>query len=114
MQAIITIEGDVAAAKAGDASRIAIWRSFKAVEDLTNHQPYTYVLQELAFDRSNGQLVNCCGNFVGADHHLHPSGQGFIWPFNAGKHSYEVFDSNVLKPMLFQYVGPASTDGITT
>jgi len=114
MQATNTVEGDVAAAKAAGASHIAVWRSFAAAEDITNHLPYQYSSMVLAFDRSNGQLVNCCGNFIDANHHLHVSGQGYLWPFNAQQHSYQVFDTTLLKPVQFNFAGTDVTDGVST
>ena len=114
MRATDTVEGDVAAAKAAGASHVAVWRSFSAVEDITNHQPFQYNSQMLAFDRSNGQLLNCCGQFIGSNHHLHVSGQGYLWPFNAGKHSYAIFDTTLLKPVQFRFAGTDVTDGIST
>jgi hypothetical protein len=114
MRATTTVEGDVAAAKAAGASKIAVWRSFTAVEDITNNQPFQYSSSVLAFDRTNGQLVNCCGEFVDSNHHPHLTGQGFLWPFNAGKHGYQVFDTTLLKPVTFNFAGTATTDGIAT
>jgi hypothetical protein len=114
MRATNTVAGDVVAAKTAGASQIAVWKSFTALEDLTNHQPFQYSSEQLAFDRTTGVLVNCCGNFIGSDHQLHLSGQGYLWPFNAQKKSYEVFDTTVLKPVLFRYEGTATTDGVST
>jgi hypothetical protein len=114
MRATTTVEGDVAAAKAAGASKIAVWKSFTAVEDITNNEPFQYTSWVLAFDRTNGKLVNCCGAFVDNNHNLHGSGQGYIWPFNAGKHSYQVFDTTLLKPVTFNFAGTAVTDGVAT
>lgn len=114
MRATNTVEGDVAAADAAGGSHIAVWKSFTAVEDLTNHVPFQYSSETLAFNRTTGQLVNCCAEFIGADHHLHVSGQGFLWPLGTQKRDYEVFDTTVLKPVLFHYEGTATTDGVAT
>jgi Porin PorA len=114
MRATTTIEGDVAAAKAAGESKIAVWKAFTAAEDITNHEPYQYSSSVLAFDRSNGQLVNCCGEFIDANHNLHLSGQGYLLPFNTGKHSYQVFDTTLLKPVTFNFAGTATTDGVAT
>jgi hypothetical protein len=114
MRASRTVEGDVAAAKAAGASHIAVWRSFTATEDITNHQPFQYSSEVLAFDRSNGQLVNCCGEFIDSNHHLHLSGQGYLWPFNAQKQTYQVFDTTLLKPVQFRYAGTGDTNGVST
>jgi hypothetical protein len=114
MRATDTTAGDVAAANAAGSSQIAVWKSFSALEDVTNHQPFQYSNEQLAFNRKTGVLVNCCGNFIGSDHNLHLSGQGYLWPFNTQKKNYEVFDTTTLKPVLFRYEGTASTDGVST
>jgi Porin PorA len=114
MRATNTVEGDVAAAKAAGASHVAVWRSFTAVEDVTNRQPFSYDSQMLAFDRSNGLLLNCCGNFIGSDHNLHLSGQGYLWPFSAGQHSYQVYETTLKKPVVARFVGTGDTDGTST
>jgi Porin PorA len=114
MVATNTVEGDVAAAKASSVPNVAVWKSFTATEDITNHQPFQYSSKVLAFNRSNGQLVNCCGQFVDANHNLHVSAQGYLWPFNAGQHSYQVFDTTLLKPVQFNFAGTDLTDGVST
>jgi Porin PorA len=114
MRATSTVEGDVVAAKAAGSSHIAVWKSFTAVEDLTNHQPFSYSSQTLAFDRKDGQLVNCCGEFIDSNHHLNVSAQGYLWPFKAQKKSYQVFDTTLLKPVTFNFAGTATTDGLAT
>lgn len=114
MQATNTVEGDVAAAKAAGASRVAVWRSFTAVEDITNHEPFSYSSQRLAFDRRTGQLINCCGDFIDNNRHPHLSGQGYLWPFSSGKQSYQVFDTTLLRPVTFRFVGTDNTGGTDT
>lgn len=114
MQATLTISGDVVAAGATKNSGIAVWKEFTAAEDITNHVPYTDSSQTLAFDRKTGQLINCCGNAVNANTNIHVGGQGYVWPFNAAKQSYQVFDNISLKPETAQYAGTATVAGTTT
>ena len=113
MRGTETVEGDVAAAKAS-GSDVAVWKAFTALEDVTNHQPFQYSSQSLAFDRKTGVLVNCCGEFIDSNHHPHVSAQGYLWPFNAQKQNYQVFSTTLLKPVTFRYVGTATTDGVPT
>ncbi|SRR5579875_48751 len=113
MAATNTTAGNVAAADAAGSSRIAVWRSFTAIEDLTHHAPFQYSTEQLAFDRKTGVLINCCGTFVGSDH-PHVSGQGYVWPFGTQKRTYQVFDTTLLKPVPYAYAGTATVDGITT
>lgn len=114
MRATDTVEGDVAAAKAAGASHIAVWRRFTAIEDMTNRQPFSYHSQMLAFDRRTGQLINCCGNFIGSNHNLHVTGQGYLWPIGAGKHNYQIFETTLMKPVTARFVGTADTNGTAT
>lgn len=110
LQDTITVQGDVAAA---DSSR-AVWDQFSYVYDLTNHQQFEYTAQRLAFDRRSGELVNCCGIFVGSKTRLNVSGLGYVWPVNAQKTTYEVFDTTLMMPMPFSYAGTSVIDGEKT
>jgi len=95
-------------------SSTAVWKEFSYVYDQTNDSTVSYSTQQLAFNRSNGQLVNCCGTFVGTDTHVPVTGQGYVWPFNAQKKTYQVFDTTVLKAFPAVYSGTATVDGILT
>lgn len=114
MQSTLTVSGDVAAAGATKNSGIAVWKEFAATEDITNHVAYADSTQSLAFDRKTGQLINCCGNAVNANTNVHVGGQGYVWPFNAAKQSYQVFDNIALKPETARYEGAATVAGTTT
>lgn len=109
-----TAEGDVAAADAAGSSRIAVYHDFEAVRDVTNNVPISYTYESLAFDRRTGQLVRCCHNVIGTARNPSVSGQGFYFPINTQPHSYQVFDTTLLKPVTFRYAGTASTDGVST
>lgn len=110
MQATQTVQGDVAAG----SSNIAVWKSFTATEDVTNHAPFNYASQVLAFDRKTGVLVNCCGNSVGTNKHIHVAGQGYQFPMGTRQQDYQVYDTTALKPVLFHFAGTATTGGIST
>ena len=95
-------------------SSTAVWKEFSYVYDQTNDSTVSYSTQQLAFNRSTGVLVNCCDTFVGTDTHVPVTGQGYVWPFNAQKKTYQVFDTTVLKAFPAVYSGTATVDGIST
>jgi Porin PorA len=109
MRSTITVEGDVAAG----SSSTAVWQEFTALQDVSNSSPVSYSSQRLAFDRRTGVLVNCCGNRVGNHTNLPLGGQGYVWPINTQKQTYQVFDTTLLKPEPFRYEGTTTVDGLT-
>ncbi|MGI9008303.1 MAG: DUF3068 domain-containing protein [Streptosporangiaceae bacterium] len=115
LQATNTQKGDVAAAKANGSSKIAVWQSFTAIEDITHHQPVSIPAQgdTFAFDRKTGVLVPWSGNLVGGQH-VSVSGQGPLFPLGTKKQNYAVFDTTLVKPVTFHYTGTATTGGIGT
>ncbi len=114
MRVTFTVSGDVAAANATDNPNIAVWKSFTAIEDITHHQPFQYSAEKLAFNRTTGRLINCCGDYVGADHQRGLVGQGFVWPLNTQRHGYLVFDSTALRPVRYRFAGTAIVHGVST
>jgi hypothetical protein len=110
MHDTLTVQGDNAA---GTSSH-AVWNEFSYVYDETNGQAVQYGTQRFAFDRRTGELVNCCGAYIGTNTSVHMSGQGYVWPFNAQKKTYMVFDTTMLKPEPYKYEGTATVDGIST
>lgn len=114
MRATYTVRGDVARSKALGNSGQAVWQSFLAVRDVTHNAPFQYTYQQLAFDRRTGELVSWPGTMVGPHHGVPVSGQGFVWPFGTQKHSYKLFDPNLLKAVTARYTGTATTAGIAT
>jgi hypothetical protein len=114
MQATYTIRGEVTPARKASVPDVAVWQSFIAIEDLTDHAPFQYTYKQLAMDRKTGRLVNCCGNVIGSDHRLRVAGQGYVWPFGTQKRSYQLFDTTMLKPVTVRYAGTATTAGIAT
>ncbi len=108
-----TIEGDVSG---GNGDR-AVWNEFTAVHDDNNNVNFSYYQRRAPFDRRTGLLVNCCGAFVsqgGQNKTVHLSGQAFVWPFNAQKQMYEIFDTTLNKPMPATYAGTATIAGTQT
>ncbi|HMG65644.1 MAG TPA: DUF3068 domain-containing protein, partial [Streptosporangiaceae bacterium] len=107
MRVTRTVEGDVAA---GDGSR-AVWTQFSSYFDTKNGLPFNAVTQRSAFDRRTGTAVACCnaanGSFTGVQ-----TGQVFTWPFGAGKHAYDVFDTTVNKPEPASYAGQSTVGGV--
>ncbi len=101
-----TTEGDVASG----SSSTAVWNNFSYIYDQTNGLTYAYSLQRLTFDRRSGELVSA--NINGRK--LRVSGLGYVWPLNAQKTTYQVFDTTLLKTHPAAYVGTAKVDGITT
>src|SRR5258708_71355 len=106
----LTVQGDNAA---GNSSR-AVWNEFSYVYDKTNHATVAYSTNRLAFDRRTGVLINCCGTAIGTNTNPHVSGQGYVWPFNAQKQTYLVYNTTLLKTVPATYAGTATVDGLTT
>jgi hypothetical protein len=115
MTIISTTKGDVSAADTLGSANNAVWDNFAAVEDTTNHQAIEIpaYADELAFNRKTGVLVPWSGNSVDGKH-VSVSGQGYVWPLNAKKQSYQVFDTTLLKPVTFRFTGTATTSGVAT
>lgn len=111
-----TVKGDVSAADSLGSSKYAVWQSFAATEDTTDHQSVSIpsTPDVLAFDRKTGQLIQWSGNTIGGKHVSSVSGQGFVWPLGAKKQNYQVFDTTLLKPQTFVYKGTSSVNGIPT
>jgi hypothetical protein len=105
-----TIEGDV---ESGSPS-VAVWGSFTALEDNTNHIPIQYASQRSAFNRRSGELVNCCAAAIGTNTRVRQSGLEFRWPFGTGHRTYQIFDVTLLRPVPVQYEGTATIDGMAT
>lgn len=104
-----TTQGDVAAG----SKHTAVWNNFTYLYDNTNQQTYTYSLRRLAFDRRSGELVNCCGTAIDGKK-VHVAGLGYVWPLNAQRQTYEIFDSTLMKPEPATFAGRDSVDGLTT
>lgn len=103
-----TIRGDVAA---GNGQR-AVWNEFTDTRDTTNGVEIQPSTRRVAFDRSNGEIINCCGNQVNGDPSVSQSGLAFFWPFNAQKKTYTIFDTTANKPLPASFAGTDTIDGL--
>ncbi len=112
-EATSTVEGDVTAG----SSSTAVWDSFTAVEDLSNHEPIEYASQRSAFNRRDGQVVDCCGAYVSVSNEPtfkgRQSGLAFAWPIGTQKQTYDVFDTSLARDVPYRYEGTATVDGMT-
>jgi hypothetical protein len=115
LQATNTTLGNVAAANTIGSSGTAVWESYTAVEDVTNHTAVEIPAQAntFAFNRRTGVLVPWSGNSVDGKH-VAVSGQGSVWPFGSQKHSYQVYDTTLRKPVTFSYAGTSTVQGVST
>ena len=108
MEATYTIKGN---ARAGSSST-AVWNQFIYVYDQTNKLPVQSVTRTFAFNRRTAQLVNCCGANVNGDSSVEQSGYvGYVLPIGTKKQTYDVFDTNLNKPVPFTYAGIGDVDG---
>lgn len=115
LQATNTTLGNVADANALGSSSTAVWQSYTAVEDVTNHTPVEIPAQgnTFAFNRRTGALVPWSGDNVGGKH-VAVGGQGSVWPFGSQKQSYQVYDTTMRKPVTFRYTGTSTVEGVST
>jgi Porin PorA len=105
-----TVKGD---GNAGTSST-AVWDEFDYLYDVTNNKVYAYATRRAAFNRRTGELVDCCGANVNGDSTIRQTGlSGYVWPFGTQKKTYDVFDTNLNRPMPFRYEGTATIDGIS-
>jgi Porin PorA len=117
LQATNTTKGDVAAAKTIGSSKVAVWQTYSAIEDITNHVPVTRPPDgnSLAFDRKTGVLVPWSGNNVaGKQFTVSGQEQGPLFPLGTQKKDYRVFDPTLVRPVTFHFTGTSTTDGIAT
>jgi hypothetical protein len=117
LQATNTTKGDVATAKSIGSNSVAVWQSYSAIEDITNHQPVSIPAEgnSLAFDRRTGVLVAASSNSVNGKHfNVTGQMQGPLYPIGTQKTDYKVFDTTLLQPVTFHYAGTATTGGVAT
>ncbi len=96
----------------GTAER-AVWGesvSLTTAED----QRLDYHERRLAFDRRSGAVVNCCGEYLDEDTRIRQSGQAFRWPFQAGRHDYDLFDLRLRRPVRVTFDGVEQVGGVET
>jgi Porin PorA len=108
LEATYTIKGDAAAG----SSSTAVWKQFIYVYDQSNKQAVQTITRTFAFDRRTAQLVNCCGANVNGDSSIQQSGYvGYVLPIGTKRQAYNVFDTNLNKPVPFTYAGIGDVDG---
>ena len=111
MEATYTLKGNAAAG----SSSTAVWNEFTYVYDETNKLPFQTLTRTFAFNRRNAQLVDCCGANVNGDSSIRQTGYaGYVMPIGTQKQTYDVFDTNLNKPMPFVYAGTGTVNGIQT
>jgi hypothetical protein len=109
MEATYTIKGNAAVG----SSSTAVWNQFIYVYDQTNKLPFQTMTRTMAFDRRTAQLINCCGANVNGDSSVEQSGTvGYVFPIGTQQQTYDVFDTNLNKPMPFDYSGTDTVNGI--
>lgn len=105
-----TIKGDQ---KAGTPS-VTVWNEFTYLYDTTNHKEYAVSTRRAAFDRRTAQLVDCCGDSVNGNSTIRQTGvSGYVFPFSTQKKTYQVYDTNLDRPMPTRYEGTTTIDGFT-
>ena len=109
MEATYTIKGNAAAG----SSSTAVWNQFIYVYDQTNKLPFQTMTRTFAFNRRTAQLIDCCGANVNGDSSVKQTGiAGYVFPIGTQKQTYDVFDTNLNKPMPFTYAGTNTVNGI--
>jgi hypothetical protein len=105
-----TVKGD---AKAGTSS-VAVWNEFTYLYDVTNHKEYAVSTRRAAFDRRTAQLVDCCGDSVNGNSTIRQTGvSGYVFPMGTQKKTYQVYDTNLDRPMPTSYAGTTTLEGLT-
>lgn len=108
-----TIRGDVTAG----SRNTAVYNEFTATRDDTNGVNFDYLVRHAAFDRRTGLLKNCCGSYINdgtGNRVVHLSGQGFYWPIDAEKKTYQIFDTTLDKAVPAKFAGTATVAGLQT
>jgi Porin PorA len=117
LQATNTTKGDVATAKSIGSNSVAVWQTYSAIEDITNHVAVAIPADgnSMAFDRRTGALVPASSNSIdGKPFNATGQEQGLLFPIGTQKKDYQVFDTTLMKPVTFHYTGTATTNGVKT
>jgi Porin PorA len=89
-------------------SSTAVWDQFSSLVDFGANCKIQLQNRQLAFDRRNAMLVDCCGNTYAGESGV----AGLVWPMNTKQQSYQVYDTTLRKPVTFTYAGPDTVDGV--
>jgi Porin PorA len=110
LRATYTFKGDAAA---GDGST-AVWDEFAYIYDTTDNLPVQPMARTFAFDRKTAELVQCCGENVNGQTVIQEGIVGYAFPIGTKKHTYQVFDTTLDRPVPFTYAGTATVDGVAS
>jgi len=106
-----TIRGDPGAS----TGTIAVWDQFTVLEDLRRNIQLIATFQRSAFNRSTGELTNCCGASVNDDTRVRQDGIGVaFWPIGTQKTTYQVYDTNTERAWPAAYSGTEVVQGLLT
>jgi hypothetical protein len=93
----------------------AVWDEYSYAKDVTNDYVQSQSVQRSAFNRTTGQLVDCCGANLNGNTGIRQSGVvGWVFPMGTKKQTYMVFDITLDKPEPYVYSGTANVDGVQT
>jgi Porin PorA len=105
-----TVKGDASAA----TSSTAVWNEFTYLYDLSNSRVFQYTTRRAAFDRRTAQLVSCCGANINGNTAVRQTGlSGYVFPIGTQQTTYQVFDTNLNRPMPYRYEGTGTVGGIS-
>ncbi|MEU8803410.1 DUF3068 domain-containing protein [Spirillospora sp. NPDC048819] len=105
-----TVRGDVKAS----SDDIAVWDSGTIVQDVGRGNTIEIQKARYAFDRTTGQLKNCCGAAVQGDTNARMDGIGLSWPLEVRKEGLELLDTGTLRAWPVTFDGEQRVDGLNT
>jgi hypothetical protein len=92
---------------------IAVWHEVNSAYDTTNRQPLEPTSRTFAFDRTTGELVDCCDQNLNGNAAVPQRGiAGWAFPRPTRKRTYPVFDPTAGAPEPLAYSGTAEVGGI--
>ncbi|GIH22587.1 hypothetical protein Aph01nite_08970 [Acrocarpospora phusangensis] len=107
VESVSTVRGDVNAATAD----LVVWDGTTTVQTSTGIV-LSYSDRRVAFDKTSGLVVTCCGAYVG-ESDVEQSGLAYKWPYFAGRRSYPFFDPVTLQTQPMRYEGEERLSGLT-
>jgi hypothetical protein len=109
----ITVTETIAGLGSAGNSSATIWNVYTSTYDTGRDQQLEPSSRTLVFDRTTGELVNCCHENINGNGLVRQSGlAGYVFPVGTRKQTYDVFDSVLLAPEPFRYSGTGTVDGI--
>ncbi|GAA0965603.1 DUF3068 domain-containing protein [Acrocarpospora macrocephala] len=107
VEAVSTVRGDPNAATAD----LVVWDGTTTVQTSTGIV-LAYSDRRVAFDKTSGLVVTCCGAYVG-ETDVEQSGLAYKWPYFAGRRDYPFFDPVTLQTQPMRYEGEERISGLT-